>query len=55
MQPPLVSIDSLNLTVPSIAKAMSSVEPALIDKGLVGNPLCGGEVLQHLASWEENT
>lgn len=50
MQPPLMPIDSLNLT-----KAMSSVEMALTDKGLVGNPLCGGEVLQHLASREENT
>lgn len=55
MQPPLMPIDSLNLTVPSTAKAMSSVEMALTDKGLVGNPLCGGEVLQHLASQEENT
>ena len=55
MQPPLMPIDSLNLTVPSTAKAMSSVEMALTDKGLVGNPLCGGEVLQHLTSREENT
>lgn len=55
IQSPLLPTDSLNLTVPSTAKAMSSVEMALTDKGSVGNPLCGGEALQYLASQEENT